>query len=150
MRIRKNLKSIPFLVAALWAAGMSLYLLITPRGGAETTAVTVNPEGTTSFFQATRHLTFYGAEGAWGVTLLILFAVLYIATGALALWRRLIILAVMSLAAAALTVITSLSIGLLYFPALYAVIIGWIIVGIAKMIRMSQQAAGDDAPAQPE
>jgi hypothetical protein len=147
MRIRKYLKSIPFIFAALWAIGMSIFLLVVP---VEENAVTVTSEGTTTFFQATRHLTIYAAEGAGGIALLVLFAVLYAATGVLALWKRFIILGIVSLAAGALTIISGFSIGLLYFPALYGVLIGWIVLGIAKLISMSKQAADDDTPAQPE
>lgn len=150
MRIRKNLKAIPFVFAALWAVGAGVFLLLAQYGEGRADTVMVNPDGTTSFFDTTVHASFYGVQGAQGVTLLVLFTLIYLGAAVFALWKRYIILGIVSFIAFVVTFIGSLSIGFIYFPALYAVIIGWIILGVGKMISMSQESAADDTQKQPE
>ncbi|MDO8736600.1 MAG: hypothetical protein Q7K29_05890 [Thermoleophilia bacterium] len=129
------LLAIPFFLAAIWALGASLYILLAPFGtGMGTTMSTSGQIITQSVVQQ----SFYDVMGSWGVFLLAVFALLYISTALSALLKKTVLLASTSLVACALTIVSGFSIGLLYFPAMLAIIAGWMMLGTLGIVRLWQ------------
>lgn len=71
----------------------------------------------------------------WGVILLAIFALIYISAAFFAVRNKTVLLALASLVACALTIVSGLSIGILYFPAMLAVVVGWQVLGISRLWR---------------
>ncbi|MCI0772731.1 MAG: hypothetical protein J4N74_04840, partial [Chloroflexi bacterium] len=84
----------------------------------------------------------YEVQGVWGVVVLLIFALLYSSTAYLALRNRLVALAIASASALMLTILAGFSIGPLYIPALLTVVVGWLTLGLGKMVRRKKQASG--------
>ncbi|MCI0875669.1 MAG: hypothetical protein J4N76_03800, partial [Chloroflexi bacterium] len=84
----------------------------------------------------------YEVQGVWGVVVLLIFALLYSSTAYLALRNRLVALAIASASALMLTILAGFSIGPLYIPALLMVVVGWLTLGLGKMVRRKKQASG--------
>lgn len=125
------LLAIPFFLAAFWALGVGLYLLFAPHGTGLST--TTGPGG--QITQSVVRSSFYDVQGQWGVFLLAVFALLYIFTALSASLRFTALLVITSVAACVLTIMSGLSIGLLYFPAMFAVMAGWMVLGISRLWR---------------
>ncbi|MCI0891813.1 MAG: hypothetical protein J4N65_04530, partial [Chloroflexi bacterium] len=84
----------------------------------------------------------YEVQGVWGVVVLLIFALLYSSTAYLASRNRLVALAIASASALMLTILAGFSIGPLYIPALLMVVVGWLTLGLGKMVRRKKQASG--------
>ncbi len=130
-----------FAFAAIWSIGASVYLLLSPLTIHEITA-TSTANGSEAAEEITRQVSWYAVQGIWGVIILVLFAVLFSTVAFLAFKRMYIALAAASILAVVLTFLAGLSIGPLYLPAVIAVVLGWIVLGIARIIRGSQSASG--------
>jgi len=63
-----------FLAAALWAVGAGLWLALSPYTVEVTTASTGGAATGETFY---RHVSFYAVQGAWGLFVLVVFALLY-------------------------------------------------------------------------
>lgn len=127
--------------AALWSIGASLYLLLTPIPVREIIAGSAST-GSESVEQVTRQVSWYEAQGLWGVLVLIIFTLLFSSIGVLATRARYVSLAIFSLLATALTFLAGFSIGPLYFPAVLAVVAGWILLGLGKLLTANNQPSG--------
>lgn len=136
-----KLYRIPFLFAAIWAIGAGIFLLLSPTTIQEVVATT-SADGSQTIEELSRQVSFYEVQGVWGVIVLLIFALLYSSTAFFALRNRLVALALASSLALMLTVLAGFSIGLLYFPALLTVIVGWLTLGLVKLVRRKRQTSG--------
>ncbi len=136
-----NLYRIPFLFAAIWAIGAGIYLLLSPTTIQEV-VVTTSADGSQTIEEFSGQVSFYEVQGVSGVFVLLIFALLYSSTAYLALRNRLIALAIASSVAIMLTVLAGFSIGLLYIPALLTVVVGWLTLGLVKLVRRKRQTSG--------
>ena len=142
-----KLYRIPFLLAAMWAVGAGIYLLLSPT---VIQVIVVRPasswttlaDGSQTIEELSRQSSWYEVQGVWGVIVLLIFALLYSSTALLASRKRLVALAIASSLALMLTVLAGFSIGLLYIPALLMVVVGWLTLGLAKIVRRNRQASG--------
>ena len=141
MRSIDNLYRIPFLFAAIWAIGAGIYLLLSPTTVQEIVATT-SADGGQTIEELSRQVSWYEAQGVWGVIVLLIFALLYSSTAFFSLRNRLVALAIASSLALLLTVLAGFSIGLLYIPALLMVVVGWLTLGLAKIVRRKRQISG--------
>ena len=136
-----NLYRIPFLFAAIWAIGAGIYLLLSPTTIQEIVATT-SADGGQTIEELSRQASWYEVQGVWGVIVLLIFALFYSSTAFLASRNGLVALAIASSLALMLTVLAGFSIGLLYIPALFMIIVGWLTLGLAKIVRRKRQASG--------
>ena len=136
-----KLYRIPFLLAAMWAIGAGIYLLLSPTVIQEIVGTT-SADGSQTIEELSRQASWYEVQGVWGVIVLLIFALLYSSTALLASRKRLVALAIASSLALMLTVLAGFSIGLLYIPALLMVVVGWLTLGLAKIVRRNRQASG--------
>ena len=134
MRSIENLYRIPFLFAAVWATGAGIYLILSPTVIQEIVATT-SADGGQTIEELSRQVSWYEAQGVWGVIVLLIFALLYSSTAVLVLRNRFVALAVASSLAVILTFLAGFSIGPLYIPALLAVVVGWLTLGLVKIVR---------------
>jgi hypothetical protein len=120
----------PFYFAAVWALGVSLYILLAPHGTSVGTTITSDGQ---EISQTVSHPSFYEVQGWEGIAALAVFASLYLLVAAAAWFGRTLPLAVASLMASLLTFLAGFSIGLFYFPAMFAVFLGWLAMGFGKL-----------------
>lgn len=126
-----------FLFAALWALGAGVWLLMSPTAVYSVSrAASAVPEGgqTEMMVVSVKDLSWYGAQGAWGLAVLGIFAALYGGASALARRRRWISATIVGLPALALTVLAGFSIGGLYAPAALAVVVAIVLTGLTVVI----------------
>ena len=141
MRSIDNLYRIPFLFAAIWAIGSGIYLLLSPTRIQEIVATTT-ADGSRTIVELSRQASWYEVQGVWGVIVLLIFALLYSSIAFLALRNRLVALVIASSLALLLAVLAGFSIGPLYIPALLTVVVGWLTLGLAKIVQRKRQASG--------
>ncbi|MCI0854881.1 MAG: hypothetical protein J4N91_10710 [Chloroflexi bacterium] len=141
MQTIDRLYRIPFLLAALLAIGASIYFLLSPTTIQEVVATT-SANGSQTIEELSRQASWYEVQGVWGVVVLLIFALLYSSTAYLASRNRLVALAIASASALMLTILAGFSIGPLYIPALLTVVVGWLTLGLGKMVRRKKQASG--------
>ncbi|MCH7611689.1 MAG: hypothetical protein IIB10_13515 [Chloroflexi bacterium] len=141
MQLIDRLYRIPFLLAALLAIGASIYFLLSPTTIQEFVATT-SANGSKTIEELSRQASWYEVQGVWGVVVLLIFALLYSSTAYLASRNRLVALAIASASALMLTILAGFSIGPLYIPALLTVVVGWLTLGLGKMVRRKKQASG--------
>ncbi|KPK07501.1 MAG: hypothetical protein AMJ56_13265 [Anaerolineae bacterium SG8_19] len=141
MKFFNRLALILFGFAALWAIGGSIYLLATP-----TTIHEIKFEsgdnGSEFVEEITRQASWYEVQGLWGVIVLFVFALLFFSVALFAFKRRYISLAITSFLAVILTFLAGLSIGPIYLLAVFAVLAGWLVLGITWIFRSRQQTPG--------
>lgn len=141
-RLYEWIVRIPFLFSALWSIGVALYVLLTPQIITQQIAV-ITPGGSETGEEIiTRQVPWYRVQGLWGVTVLIIFALLFIAIVIFVLRKRLLAAAVTSFLAAVLTFLAGFSIGPLYLPALLAVGLGWALLGLGRLISSKEYTPG--------
>ena len=111
-------------IAAAWAMGASLYIFFSPVSGrgVRTTAIVGAPNAVVEIF--TTEQSWYEAQGLWGVVVLVIFAGFYLLAVRLAWRSRYIALAILSVVAIALSIITGFSVGGIYLPAALALFVG--------------------------
>lgn len=130
---------IPFAMAAILAIAASFYILLTP-----VTITGLISEGTPGTPPAVEHVrqqvSWYEAQGAWGIDVLFIFALTFSSTWLFASRTRYGLLAVFSLAGVVLSLLASFSIGILYYPSALAVIIGWLLITFARL----RESRGDN------
>ena len=140
MQFIDRLYRIPFLLAALLAIGASIYFLLSPTTIQEVVATT-SANGSQTIEELSRQASWYEVQGVWDVVVLLIFALLYSSTAYLALRNRPVALAIASALALMLTILAGFSIGLLYIPALLTVVVGWLALGLGKMVRSRSQTS---------
>ena len=141
MRAFNRLRRLPFVFAALWSIGASINLLLTPSTVQEVIAESV-ASGSESIGQVSRQVSWYEAQGLWGVFVLIIFALLFSSIGVFATRNRYSMLALFSLLAMTLTFLAGFSVGPMFFPAVLAVALGWIGLGLEKLLRLKNRPSG--------
>jgi len=117
--------------AASWAVGVSLYILFSPVtiSGVRGTLRRDSSEVVEVF---TRQQSWYETQGLWGVLVLVIFSGLYISAVRLA-WRgKYRALAILSVFAFALSVVTGFSIGAAYLPAALALFVGSLLLLLSR------------------
>ena len=141
MRLRKFLLRLPFVLAALWSIGGSIYLVNAPfyRGSSVTTR---EVGGQTITYEQVSTMTLIEANGNRVIFHLILFPALFCAAAFFAIRGRYLLAAVFSLLAAALTVLAAMTIGGMYFPAVLGLVLGWVVLGMEGGITLWRRGAG--------
>ena len=122
------------LAAGLWSIAVGIYLLFTPMTVQEITA-SATAGGAQTTDQITKQVSWYHVQGRWGVFILLVFTALYASVGLLARRNHLVAAALTSLAATTLTFLAGFSIGPFYLPTTLALLLGWLAMGIGKLIR---------------
>jgi hypothetical protein len=109
-----------FFAAALWAVGAGLWLALRPYTIEVTTASTGGAAAGETFY---RQVSFYEVQGAWGLFVLVVFALLY--TSGFFFFRsgRRWLAVLGTTLALALTVLAGFSIGPAYLPGAVAAMI---------------------------
>jgi hypothetical protein len=125
---------IAFIGSAVWSVGVSTYLLLSPLTIYEQRA-TGSADGSQVVEEFTRQASWVEVQGLWGVAVLILFASLFVLIALLALKDHTLALLGVSLLATILVLLAGFSIGLYYLPAVAAVILGWIGMGIQRLLQ---------------
>ncbi len=110
--------------AAAWAMGASLYIFFSPVSGrgVRTTGIVGAPNAVVEIF--TTEQSWYEAQGLWGIVVLVIFALFYLLAVRLAWRSHYTALAILSVVAIALSIITGFSIGGAYLPAALGLFIG--------------------------
>ena len=121
-------------IAATWAVGASLYIFSSPVSVHGVTGLMLR-DSSTVVEVFTREQSWYEAQGLWGVLWLVFFSGLYLLAVRVA-WRgNHIALAIMSVTAVALSIVTGFSIGGAYLPAALGLFIGTLMFLSSKLLR---------------
>lgn len=136
MRLRKLRLAVKllFALAALWSLVAGARILLTPSWVQTATAVSVaggteSPEAADEVQSEVRSLSYYEAQGPWGLIVLLLFASPYLGSAALVWRQRTIAGTLLGLVGGILTVLAGFSIGLFYLPAALTVLLGMLGLG---------------------
>ena len=129
-----NIGKLLVALAASWAIGASLYVFFSPISGQGVTSRRFRDSSTVVETFITEQ-SWYEAQGLWGVSVLVVFAAVYLLAVRLAWRSNFIALAILSLITVALSVITGFSIGGIYLPAALALFIGALIFLSSKLLR---------------
>ena len=121
-------------IAASWAVGASLYIFSSPVSVRGATSIMLR-DSSTVVEAFTRDQSWYEARGLWGILWLVLFSGLYL-LAVRAAWRgNDIALAIMSVTAVALSIVTGFSIGGAYLPAALGLFIGALMFLSSRLLR---------------
>ena len=122
-------------IAAAWAVGASLYIFFSPISGrgVRTSGIVGAPNAVVETF--TTEQSWYEAQGLWGVFVLATFAGLYLLAVRLAWRSHYIALAILSVVAVALSIITGFSIGGIYLPAALGLFMGTLMLLSSRRLR---------------
>ena len=121
-------------IAAAWAVGASLYIFASPVSIHGVTGLMLR-DSSTVVETFTREQSWFEAQGLWGILWLVVFSGLYLVAVQVA-WRgNHIALAIMSLTAVALSIVTGFSIGGAYLPAALGLFIGTLMFFSSKLLR---------------
>ena len=121
-------------IAASWAVGASLYIFSSPVSVQGVTDLMLR-DGSTVMAAFTREQSWYEAQGLWGTLWLAFFSGLYLLAVRVA-WRgNHMALAIMSVTAVALSIVTGFSIGGAYLPAALGLFIGMLMFISSKLLR---------------
>jgi hypothetical protein len=121
-------------IAAAWAVGASLYILTSPvsvHGVKET----LLRDSSTVMEVFTREQSWYEAQGLWGIFGLVFFSGLYLLAVRVAWKGKHIALAILSVIAIALSIVTGFSIGGAYLPAALGLFIGALMFLSSRLVR---------------
>lgn len=122
-RFLRNLTSTVFLFAALSSLAAGGWLLFTPYS-VQTVTATSGPAGAAAMTESIEQVSFFQVQGAWGVFVLLVFALLYSSGFLFFRSGRSWLAALGSVLALALTALAGLSLGPAYLPAAVAVMTG--------------------------
>lgn len=120
-------------IAAAWAVGASLYIFSLPVSVHGVTAVMI-PNSGTVVEAITKEQSWYEAQGLWGTLWLVFFSGLYLVAIQVAWSDNHIGLAIISMIAIALSVVTGFSIGGAYLPAGLGLFIGSAMLLSSKLV----------------
>ena len=121
-------------IAAIWAVGASLYIFLIPVSVHGVTDLMLH-DSSTVVEAFTRKQSWYQAQGLWGVLWLVFFSGLYLLAVRLAWSGNHIALAIMSVTAVALSIVTGFSIGGAYLPAALGLFLGTLMFLSSKLLR---------------
>jgi len=110
-------------IAAAWAVGVSLHILLSPVTISGVTA-TLRRDSSEVVEVFTRQQSWYEAQGLWGVLGLVIFSGFYLLALRVAWKGKYRALAVMGVVAIALSVVTGFSVGGAYLPSAVGLLIG--------------------------
>lgn len=121
-------------IAATWAVGASLYIFSSPVTSHGVTGLMLR-NSSTVVEAFSREQSWYEAQGLWGILWLVFFSGLYLLAVRVA-WRgNHIALAIMSVTAVALSIVTGFSIGSVYLPAALGLLTGTLMLLSSKLLR---------------
>ena len=125
-RIGKSLIAI----AALWAVGVSLYILFSP---VEVSGVTATLRRTADevLETFTRQQSWYETEGLWGVMVIVIVGAFYLLAVRVAWQGKGKALLLMSFFAVVLSILSGFSIGAAYLPAALGLLLGAVSLHLA-------------------
>ena len=126
-RLIKLITRILFAFAALWSIGAGLWIALTPLP-VESVTIFQSVTGESTFEQATRQVSWYSAQGLWGIIVLLIFAGMYAGAAYLAWKSKKWPAGLLSILAGVLTILAGFSIGAFYLPAALAVLVGTILL----------------------
>ena len=121
-------------IAATWAVGASLYIISVPVSIGGVTDVVLRDSSTLSAVLV-REQSWYEAQGFYGFFWLALFSGLYLMAIRAAWTGNHIALAIMSVTAFALSIVTGFSIGGAYLPAALGLVIGTLMLFASTRLR---------------
>jgi hypothetical protein len=121
-------------IAVLWAIGASLYIVFTPIS-VQGTRSRLYRDSTVVIETFTSEQSWYGAQGLWGVFVLVVFAALYLLAARLAWRNQYTGLTILSLIAIALSIVGGFSIGGIYLPAALTLFAGALILLSSNPVR---------------
>ena len=121
-------------IAASWAIGASLYIFFAPITVVSTPSKLFR-DSTVVVETFTRELSWFEAQGLWGVFVLLMFAGLYLLAARLAWRSQYTGLTILSLIAIAVSIIAGFSIGGIYLPAALGLLAGALILLSSKLLR---------------
>ena len=121
-------------LAATWAVGASIYIFFSPLSGQGVTARRTFGESGSVVETYVTEQSWYGAQGLWGIVVLVVFAGIYLFAVRLAWNGRYIALTIVSVITIALSIIAGFSIGGIYFPAAVGLVVGALILLSARLL----------------
>ena len=121
-------------IAATWAVGASVYIFSSPVSVHGKTELMLR-DSSTVVEAFTRNQSWYQAQGLWGVLWLVFFSGLYLLAVRVAWKGNHIALAITSITAVALSIVTGFSIGGAYLPAALGLFIGTLMFLSSKLLR---------------
>ena len=121
-------------IAAIWAVGASLCIFLMPVSVHGVTDLMLR-DSSAVVEAFTRKQSWYQAQGLWGVLWLVFFSGLYLLAVRLSWSGNHIALAIMSVTAVALSIVTGFSIGGAYLPAALGLFIGTLMFLSSKLLR---------------
>lgn len=121
-------------IAATWAVGASLYIFSVPVSGHGVTGVMMPNSGIVVEAIA-KEQSWYETHGLWGTLWLVFFSGLYLLAIQVAWSGNYTGLAIISVIAVALSVVTGFSIGGAYLPAGLGLFIGTVMLLSSKLVR---------------
>ncbi len=122
-------------IAAAWAMGASLYIFFSPVSGrgVRTTGIVGAPNAVVETY--TTEQSWYEAQGLWGIVVLVIFALFYLLAVRLAWRSHYTALAILSVVAVALSIITGFSVGGVYLPAALGLFVGSVMFLSSRWLR---------------
>jgi hypothetical protein len=120
-------------IAAAWAIGASLYIFFAPITVVSTPSKLFR-DSTVVVETFTRELSWFEAQGLWGVFVLLMFAGLFLLAARLAWRSQYTALTILSLIAIAMSIIAGFSIGGIYLPAALGLLAGALILLSSKLL----------------
>lgn len=130
------------LLAAIWAVSVSFYIYFTPLQ-VESLTATSDQGGEGVGEMVSQEVSWYAAQGVWGIFILVIFAALYVGA-ALLIWRRKYISGGVWIALAlVLTYLAGFSIGPFYFPSAVLFAIGGFLLLVSAFLPGGSQGAPD-------
>ena len=120
-------------IAATWAVGASVYIFSSPVSVHGKTELMLRDSSTVVEAFA-RDQSWYQAQGLWGILWLVIFSGLYLLAVRVAWKGNHIALAITSVTAVALSIVTGFSIGGAYLPAALGLFIGTLMFLSSKLL----------------
>lgn len=121
-------------IAATSAVGTSLYIFSTPVSVHGVTDLMFR-DSSTVVEDFSREQSWYEAQGLWGILWLVFFSGLYLLAVRVAWKGNHIALAILSVTAVALSIVTGFSIGGAYLPSALGLFIGTLMCLSSKLLR---------------
>ena len=121
-------------MAAIWAVGASLYIFSSPVSVHGKTDLLLR-DSSTVVEAITLEQSWHEAQGLWGILSLVFFSGLYLLADRVAWKGNRIALAITSVTAVALSLVTGFSIGSAYLPAAFGLFIGKLMFLSSNLLR---------------
>jgi hypothetical protein len=121
-------------IAAIWAVGVSLYIFSSPVAVHGVTERMLRDSSTVVKTSA-QVQSWYEMQGLWGSLWLVLFSGLYLLAVRFAWSGKHVALAILSVTAVALSIVTGFSIGSAYLPAAFSLFIATLMFLSSRLLR---------------